>query len=532
MSTTNPSTMAPAARNPTRTLIAFGGAQIDNAIATDFVAISKALINNNLNPTCLSGTDLRDVMGIVGYPLVFGREDLGSRTVVYTHQEAAGIPFYHLAGASLKNSIITWISNAAADMCPGDRMVLVLLGHGTAKGDMILSTRGRTEVLTKSEIIVSLRWLPRNVRVTVMNESCYSGSWSEVASNVGDGGKRAVLAENACEHNELSWNYYSSSGRFRCSLFAVAWLNEITTNAEGRVSQHISRIKEEVDFVPPHQKTNTPVITTSSRSLRSFNTSHFILPPNIAEAIINTATDTHEDQLRARSQARKLWKTLWSSKTMTTQATDPGAANSASSDFGDMDLALINQYLEELGTEAQSHGKSGIANVCLSVLEGTATDDVKHRLAKTIVWQDEQMLKTDALLQHLVSQNFLSRHFDHQTAKTHLVDFQEEVQAVKTLFGEEPELLQSPSWEDGYISMIYPDAFEYFVNVVTCNKLLSPESFNPQAITSESSTFSREIAKLPNAAAAPDTTVKYPSAAASQPRTTREGGGDRAHDCV
>lgn len=165
----------------------------------------------------------------------------------------------------------------------------------------------------------------------------------------------------------------------------MAWLNEITTNAEGRVSQHISRIKEEVDFVPPHQKTNTLVITTSSRSLRSFNTSHFILPPNIAEAIINTATDTHEDQLRARSQAHKLWKALWSSKTTTTQATDPGAANSASSDFGDMDLALINQYLEELGTEAQSHGISSFANVCSSVLEGTATDDVKHRVVKTIV---------------------------------------------------------------------------------------------------------------------------------------------------
>ena len=68
--------------NPIRTLIAFGGAPMDHAIATDFVAISKALISQNLNPTCLSGIDLLDVMDMIGFPLVFGREDLGDRTVV------------------------------------------------------------------------------------------------------------------------------------------------------------------------------------------------------------------------------------------------------------------------------------------------------------------------------------------------------------------------------------------------------------------------------------------------------------------
>lgn len=149
----------------------------------------------------------------------------------------------------------------------------------------------------------------------------------------------------------------------------MAWLNEITTNAQARVFQHVSRIMEEMDFIPPHQETNTSVITTISRFIGSYNTSHFIVPPNIARAIINTATEAHEDQLRAQSRARQLWKSLWSSNTRDVQAPTPGAANSASLDFVDLDLALVNKYLDDLGTEAQAQGKSGLANVCLSVLE-------------------------------------------------------------------------------------------------------------------------------------------------------------------
>lgn len=42
------------------------------------------------------------------------------------------------------------------------------------------------------------------------------------------------------------------------------------------------------------------------------------------------------------------------------------------------------------------------------MLEAKATDDVKHRVAKTIVWQEEQMLKAYEFLQHLIS----SKHFD------------------------------------------------------------------------------------------------------------------------
>ena len=68
---------------------------------------------------------------------------------------------------------MAWIGNAAAVMRPGDRLVLIFLGPGNSAGDLTLTSQGRTELLSKSEIVVALKQLSRHVRVTIMNESCY-----------------------------------------------------------------------------------------------------------------------------------------------------------------------------------------------------------------------------------------------------------------------------------------------------------------------------------------------------------------------
>lgn len=97
------------------------------------------------------------------------------------------------------------------------------------------------------------------------------------------------------------------------------------------------------------------------------------------------------------------------------------------------------------------------------------------------------MLKAYALLEHLINQNFLGRQFDREAAET-----QEEVQKITTMLTAVPELfhdMQSPSWDDGCLPLSYQDAFQHFVHVSTCNKLLAPRSFDSKAIMSESSAF-------------------------------------------
>lgn len=182
----------------------------------------------------------------INVPLVFGRQDLGNRQEVYTHQEAAAPnQFYRMAGPNgLKQEVLAWIRNTAGNVHTGDRMTIILLGHGDEEGGLKVTTRGRNEVLGKSEVVAALSRLPQNVRVLIMVEACYSGSWGCIASQQ-QAGANDTLIEAAGRSDEKSENWYSGSWTFRCSLFGMAWLREITTHPEGRITQHISRIKEE-----------------------------------------------------------------------------------------------------------------------------------------------------------------------------------------------------------------------------------------------------------------------------------------------
>lgn len=111
-----------------QTLVVFGGHRTDIPLATDFVTIAKKLIANGLDPTCISGTDLRDVMELVNFPLVFGREDIGC-TQVYDKVEAT-TPFYPMVSPEgLKHDVLIWIANVARSLVPNSRIVLIFVGH-------------------------------------------------------------------------------------------------------------------------------------------------------------------------------------------------------------------------------------------------------------------------------------------------------------------------------------------------------------------------------------------------------------------
>lgn len=170
--------------NPSYTLIVFGGNWSDLALATDFVAISKKFMADGLDHTCLSGTDLYITTLTYG-PLLFGRDDLRKRTEVYNVTEATN-PFYRLVGAEgLKEPIIRWIRNVSHRAKAGDRIIIVLIGHGqTDTANVVLNSRYGKKYLTKTEISASLSTLPDNVLIMLVNEACFSGSWAPIAIDV------------------------------------------------------------------------------------------------------------------------------------------------------------------------------------------------------------------------------------------------------------------------------------------------------------------------------------------------------------
>ncbi|KNG91340.1 hypothetical protein ANOM_000503 [Aspergillus nomiae NRRL 13137] len=196
------------------------------------------------------------------------------------------------------------IRNVSNQVGPGDRITVVLIGHGTQRDGAVTlyPQHAKQEFLSKAEMIAALSVLPPDVRLLIVNEACYSGTWTMIAPEVGT--QRDVLVETAATLGEQSWSYTSGSGRNRCSLFGAAFVEELTT-------QHHSRIVDEMRYVGPDQITSAPLVI-SSRALLSHNISHFILAPKIAAAITNVASapDRHEEFLQSQTSARTFWRRL------------------------------------------------------------------------------------------------------------------------------------------------------------------------------------------------------------------------------
>ena len=475
--------MASGTQGPAHTLIVYGGNHTDVPIATDFVAISKKFLNDGLNPLCLTGIDLRDVLDICP-SLVFGRADLGNRTTIYSMQEATHNRFYRIASnQGLKTDVLRWIGNVCNIVRPGDRIITIFLAHGRDDTHGLkLSTGPQTEWLVPEEIITAFSTLPPNVRLLVVNEGCYSEPWSDIAQAFTSNSQH-VLVEAAAREDEKSYHYVSPSGKRRCSMFATAWIRELETYPEGQIAQHHQKIKEEMEFVPLHQETNTLVTSTNRRNLVFHHISHFILSPNIALAIMHSATNQqrHENTVRARSDARIFWASL-----QRFPIGGPGAANSASDD-SDMEVVLMKNYLIDLGTQAQAQDKSPLATACEAALEGRGQKlNLQKRAVKTILWQQLQMERISTLIQDLFDRNLIGYLFEVDEAKKALRSHREQGYPVPKFarLSNTTEIsnLIAPLWEDGFIDVTFNDGVSWLMDTLACNQLLLSSKFDMEQI--------------------------------------------------
>ncbi|KAJ6015346.1 hypothetical protein N7540_009937, partial [Penicillium herquei] len=86
--------------------------------------------------------------------------------------------------------------------------------------------------------------------------------------------------------SEQSWSYITSgSGQNWRSLPNTAFGEELITHPKKRISQHLSRIVDEMDHDGPDENTSTTIVIPYTCALLSYNISHYILTPRIATAI-------------------------------------------------------------------------------------------------------------------------------------------------------------------------------------------------------------------------------------------------------
>lgn len=467
-------------RQISHALIVFGGGIADMALATDFVMLAKKFKADGLDPTCLSAINILDTIEMSG-PLLFGRDDLGRRIEIYTKEEAKR-PFYRIIRQGLKEEVARWIRRVSANLQTGDRLAIIFVAHGHRWNHGVILSG---ESLTKAEMRAALSVVPSGVRILIINEACFSGMWTDLATELGT--KNDIVVETASRVKEKSYSYRSASDKYRCTLFGAAFVHEIGTYPEGRISQHYARIKSEMEHVSPDQDTSTPLVDCSQRTLRFHNISHFVLTPSIATAIANAASSqtNHQETLTARERARRFWRKLCRDQA------GPGGANSGGTSCDGTDepqLATIKEYIFKVGRAAAELNRTTLICACQAVLDGRGGANLKDRVLKTIAWQSLQMLRVEKLLSHLLARGLISCLISPEDAQKAVEssDSWQISQSLGTMLLQNQEIQQicGPAYQDGYIDVIFDDAMEWLVFTLLVNFLLCPECFDFEKIQS------------------------------------------------
>ncbi|KAJ9191643.1 hypothetical protein DTO164E3_8751 [Paecilomyces variotii] len=350
-------------------------------------------------------------------------------------------PLYRLEAHGLKSHIINWIRFVSGQVRPGDRIIIVLIGHGNQRDSAVTLSpqHAKPEFLSKAETVGALSILPPKVRLLIVNEACYSGTWATIA-------------------------------------------------ADGRISQNRSRIVDEMLHVGPDQKTSSPLVIPSARALLSHNISHFILTPRIATAITNAASaqDRHEALLRSRTSGRDFWRRL--RRVMSSPAQALGGDSPVKDGTGtDMKVLVIENYLKDLGPLKAALDYCTLATACQLALEGRGPPDLQDQVIATIAWQAVQMQRVSGLLEQLAEQGLIIDVVDVESADKALADHQEDIVVpLVERFRDDDKLscIMEPPTE-GHVGVNFNDAEDWLIGILAYNWLMYPDKFNLDRVENE-----------------------------------------------
>lgn len=192
------------------------------------------------NLTSMSGINLREVMKVIGGPITLGQHDLTGEELVYSKKKNPH--FMMWSPWTWKRGL--WIGpQKASALTIGDRIIVILILHSSQQGLIGLETAQGYEYLTVNGISEAPKEFPRDARLLLVNEACYSGSWVAATSGL----KNAFLFEAASSGFTISHNHRSTSGVFCCSYFGHAFMSEDF----GKCSQElwkVSRVRELVNL--------------------------------------------------------------------------------------------------------------------------------------------------------------------------------------------------------------------------------------------------------------------------------------------
>ena len=189
----------------------------------------------------------------------------------------------------IKQRIIQWLNDKTSPAMPTENILFVMLSHGSTSGGVLIGGEhgSRSEYLTTPEIKHAISNLPRRTYFIIINTCCYSGSWTTLANH--DKGNRFV--HTASGHDELAWNFRTSSGMVRGGVFVSALLECLKHDENGTLSEFVAEIRSEmVEHAKAKGSKSTPTAMASNNAFWKRKVRAFIPAPadiSIQESIVD-----------------------------------------------------------------------------------------------------------------------------------------------------------------------------------------------------------------------------------------------------
>ena len=465
----------------THALVVFSGCPDSGGLAADFIKISKQLISDGLNPTCLSTQDL------------YGSEDM-SKQDVHTVNDPV---FYQHVHSQLRDRVIDWVTQASAAMQKGDEMIIVMAAHEEIfHGIFLLKTAQDEEFLRVEELYLALKHLPTDVRILFINLVCFSKKWGALANKLEEGQVQEILTETASSSLEASKNHRTMSNRAHYSCVRCAFVNEIVIYPDTTVREHTQRIREEMKCLPDDDNRIIPQCFPAPRGLLSGATTQFISIPNMLQYILTIVSieDMAKAQLKIRQAVRakqclkKLLDFFGIRDLVSNNKTDAGAV-------------LIRNYIDELGPNAYAGEKSDLVEACFDALKGAEGQNLKEQVVHTIMWQRRQLSLVSEHLLDLKIRGYLStlldleevakesaRELDDTSLKVY-TDTHDRLWSIPCVRG----LLYSSG---NLVPICFQDGYNFLLQNIFFNQMLDPLDFQIDQVLSATQHFFTNSANL------------------------------------
>ena len=159
----------------------------------------------------------------------FGRA--GEETVVYDQFSAQhrSAPYDYVHPDAIWGKFEQWIYDRTKQSQTGDTINIILITHGTVKGELQFGN-SRIDSSSMSELISKFK----DVEVNVITNACYGGI---LVGAVRDAGSKNRYIQSATREDEKSYAYRSSSNRFRNFYFTGALVKSLGAINWNRLGQ-------------------------------------------------------------------------------------------------------------------------------------------------------------------------------------------------------------------------------------------------------------------------------------------------------